>query len=143
MAEVCSWWPKHPVVDNPGKGGVPLQSRDSQTPARCSSSHCYSIPTTHLLRRMILNSGLCRLVTDTYGSSNSCSFRTTAKKWQLSSGRGQHEPTSQGTQGSLLHAHHPGQGAWGKAQGKPPTTALIRLQFALLTGESSILGLPH
>lgn len=28
-------------------------------------------PPTHLLRRMIWNSGLCRLVTDTYGSSNS------------------------------------------------------------------------
>lgn len=49
-------------------------------------------PPTHLLRKMIWNSGLCRLVTDTYGSSNSCSFRTTAGNTSSAAALGSRSP---------------------------------------------------
>lgn len=111
-AQARSWGPEHPVGGDGRRGGVPLQSRERGTPPHGSSGRCPSAPAAHLLRRMILNSGLCRLVTDTYGSSNSCSFRTTAGKQQLSSSSGQREPTGPpAARGSPLGA--PTQGKHG------------------------------
>lgn len=91
----------------------PSAEHKAQTRPHCSSRHCPSSPAAHLLRRMIRNSGLCRLVTDTYGSSNSCSFRTTARKQQLSSSSGQQKPTrplpARAPQGSPLDPHTQGR----------------------------------
>lgn len=125
--------------------GVPLQSGEPRTgPAPVGTAPG---PAAHLLRRMIRNSGSCRLVTDTYGSSNSCSFRTTAGKRQLGSGSGRREPL--GSQGTL---RSPGQGLLVPAQPSRQDKALWcpvshrslwGCPTAALTGESSVLGLSH
>lgn len=99
-----------------GGEGSPCRAGSAGHHPTGSSGHCPSGPAAHLLRRMILNSGLCRLVTDTYGSSNSCSFRTTAGKQQLSSSSGQREATGPpAARGSPLGA---------PTQGKHRTPAL-------------------
>lgn len=129
--------------------GVSPQSRESLDTTPPPRRSCPGSPAAHLLRRMILNSELCRLVTDTYGSSNSCSFRTTAGNSSSAAAQcwgsppGPHHPA----QGHLLQAQDSRSGARccsPPPQGRWPTQPLWGFpQRALLTGESSILCLSH
>lgn len=105
--QVCSRGSKH-QRDNSGKkrGGL---STEQGVPGHhpTTQGSCPASPAAHLLRKMILNSELCRLVTDTYGSSNSCSFRTTAGNSSSAAAR---------CWGSPLGPHHPAQGHLLQAQ---------------------------